>query len=112
MATQELLHDPLNLSEESESESEDDQIHQTQTSNKSPAATASKTNGKESNPTQTVHINIEDIKEVIVDTSQLNPLSPEVISKQATINIGIYLLFNQIQLFTLNPLSLISSIGF
>ncbi|OAV97953.1 eukaryotic translation initiation factor 2 subunit gamma [Puccinia triticina 1-1 BBBD Race 1] len=34
------------------------------------------------------HVNIEDIKEIQLDTSSLNPLSPQVISKQATINIG------------------------
>lgn len=28
------------------------------------------------------------LQEVIIDVQQLNPLSPEVISKQATINIG------------------------
>lgn len=32
----------------------------------------------------------EEVKEVTVDVSKLNPLSPEVISKQATINIGVW----------------------
>lgn len=87
MASKDLLHDPLDLSEESESES-DNEI-QTKSKSSKPSSskpiTSTTNNGK---GLSNVHIPIEDIKEVIVDTSNLNPLSPEVISKQATINIG------------------------
>ncbi|EGG00070.1 uncharacterized protein MELLADRAFT_45579 [Melampsora larici-populina 98AG31] len=87
MASKDLLHDPLDLSEESESESDTEQI-QSKPKSSNPTSLSKPNVNKNGKLISNLHVPIEDIKEVKVDTSNLNPLSPEVISKQATINIG------------------------
>lgn len=78
------LHDPLDITDESESGESDDEDQIPFQKSQQPET---KANGSAVKST-TQHVNIEDIKEIQVDVSALNPLSPEVISKQATINIG------------------------
>ncbi|KAI7937968.1 hypothetical protein MJO28_014888, partial [Puccinia striiformis f. sp. tritici] len=79
-------NDPLDLSDSEGSSTHSDQIIEPtkpKSTNKN-----SKLNNEPATKAVVEHVNIEDIKEIKLDTSQLNPLSPQVISKQATINIG------------------------
>ncbi|MBW0488970.1 hypothetical protein O181_028685 [Austropuccinia psidii MF-1] len=81
--------EPIDLSDESDSEIESDSNNQQQLSQLNAAKNSqSKSNGNDPIKPLTQHVNIEDIKEIQVDISTLNPLSHQVISKQATINIG------------------------
>ncbi|KAG0139124.1 hypothetical protein CROQUDRAFT_10852, partial [Cronartium quercuum f. sp. fusiforme G11] len=82
MANQELTNDPLDISESSGSESEDDQLKP----KKAPIKKSE--NNIKSNGNLNSHIPIDELEEVEVDFSTLDPLSQDVISKQATINIG------------------------
>ncbi|KAI9615789.1 hypothetical protein KEM48_005460 [Puccinia striiformis f. sp. tritici PST-130] len=83
-------NDPLDLSDSEGSSTHSDQIIEPtkpKSTNKN-----SKLNNEPATKAVVEHVNIEDIKEIKLDTSQLNPLSPQVISKQATINIGMFYL--------------------
>lgn len=78
--------DPLDLSdEEDESGSEDEQP--TPSSSKTTTTANTLANGQATGR-RPAPVD-EDVKEVHIDVTKLNPLSPEVISKQATINIGL-----------------------
>ncbi|KAA1070209.1 hypothetical protein PGT21_003670 [Puccinia graminis f. sp. tritici] len=82
-------NDPVDLSDDGSDSSHSDSAQHQQPNSNNQNHKPNGTNDQNSKPTRpNEHINIEDIKEIKIDTSSLNPLSPQVISKQATINIG------------------------